>query len=276
MKRILIATDFSPASDRAVEYGLKLAMKLDLTATLIAAYEEIPVPIADTMSMTIIDAAGARDLVENGLRRQRDLFQQDSLQPVRTMSVKGPVVASILDAAAELNVDMIVAGMKGEGKSTRKFLGSTVTALARKTTVPLLVIPEEAKYREPANLLLGNDIRPDMNSHVLDPLRELVAVFDSKLYALRVVKKGAKELLEVIHSRTPLQGPENIWDVKYEYEMGDDIVDQLNQFAQQHDIAMVVMIPHPHALPKRWFIRSHTREMIFKATIPLLILPERV
>jgi hypothetical protein len=32
--------------------------------------------------------------------------------------------------------------------------------------------------------------------------------------------------------------------------------------------------PHPHSLPERWFIRSHTREMIFEASIPLLILPE--
>ncbi len=274
MKRILIATDFSPASDRAVEYGLKLARALDLTATLIAAYEEIPVPVADTMSMTIIDAADTRNLVEQGLRRQQDLFRQDSVQPVRTMAVKGPVVSSILDAAAELNADMIVAGMKGEGKSARKFLGSTVTSLARKTPVPLLVIPEEATFRPLSAILLGNDIRPDMDIHKLDPLKELVTAFDSKLYALRVIKKGAKELIEVIHNQMPLQDPEKTWDVKYEYEMGADVVDQLNEFAGNHDIEMVAMIPHPHALPKRWFIRSHTREMIFEARLPLLILPE--
>lgn len=274
MKRLLVATDFSPASDRAVEYGLKLALALEATVTLVAAYEEIPVPVTDTMSMTFINAAGVKGLVEQGLRRQREFFQQTRVQPVETLAIRGPVVAAILDAASELYADMIIAGMKGKGKSVRKLMGSTVTALARKTHVPLLVVPEEARYMPPVNILLGNDIRPDMNIHVLDPLRELVAIFEPKLYALRVVKKGAKEFIEVIHNRSPLQDLDKKWDMKYEYEMGDDVVSSLNEFARAHAIEMAVMIPHPHSFPERWFIRSHTREMIFEATIPLLILPD--
>jgi hypothetical protein len=149
-----------------------------------------------------------------------------------------------------------------------------VTALARKTPVPLIVVPEGARYMPPVNILLGNDIRPDMNIHVLDPLREFVAIFGSKLYALRVVQKGAKEFIEVIHNRSPFQDLDKTWNIKYEYEMGDDVVSNLNEFARDHAIEMAVMIPHPHSFPERWFIRRHTREMIFEAKIPLLILPD--
>ena len=275
MKRLLIATDFSPASDRAAEYGLKLAEALDAAATLIAAYEDIPVPITDTMSMTIVDAAGIKDAVEQGLRRQQGRYQQDRVQPIETLAVKGPVVASILNSAAELNADMIVVGMKGKGKAVRKLLGSTVTALGRKTRVPLLVVPEEARYSPPARILLGNDIRPDTNIHVLDPLSELVAIFGSTVYALRLIQKGAKEFIEVMNSPNPLQAYDKRWNVKYEYEMGGDVAGALNEFARTHDIEMAVMVPHPHTLPERWFIRSHTREMIFEARIPLLILPDQ-
>lgn len=274
MKRLLVATDFSPASDRAVEYGLKLALALEATVTLVAVYEEIPVPVTDTMSMAFIDGAGVKDLIEDGLRRQQELFQQTSVQPVGTLAVKGPVVASILDTASELYADMIIAGMKGEGKSVRKLLGSTVTELARKTPVPLLVVPEGARYMPPVNVLLGNDIRPDMNIHVLDPLRELVAIFGSKLYALRVIRKGAKEFIEIAHHHSPLQDLDKTWEIKYVYEMGEDVVNSLDEFARTHSIEMAVMIPHPHFLPERWFLRSHTREMLFDTRIPLLVLPE--
>lgn len=275
MKHFLIATDFSPASNRAVEYGLKLADALDASATLVAAYEEIPVPITDTASVTIIDAGDIKHLAEQGLRRQQDLFQMNRVQPIATIAVRGPVVASILDAATELNADMIVAGMKGEGKSVRKLFGSTVTALARKTPVPLLVVPEEARYRPLVNILLGNDIRPDVNIHSLDPLQEFVTIFNSRLYAVRVVQKGAKELIEVIHREKLLQDLDKTWKVKFEYEMGEDIVPVLNEFVRTHDIEMVVMVPHPRSLPERWFVRSHTRKMIFEASVPLLILPEQ-
>ena len=274
MKRILIATDLSAASDRAVEYGIRLAAALDATVTLTAAYEEVPIPVADTMSMTVVDAPGVRELVEQGLHRQQALFQQDRIQPIETMAVHGPVVRSILETAAELDADMIVVGMKGEGRRLRKLFGSTVTALARQAAVPLLVIPEDTCYVPPVNILLGNDIQPDTNIHVLDPMMELVATFASRLYALRIVQKGAKEFIEVIHPQNPLLGLNKMWEVKYEYRLGEHVVTALNEFIRKHNIQMAVMVPHAHSIPERWFLRSHTREMIFETAVPLLILPE--
>lgn len=274
MKRLLIATDFSPASDAAVEYGSRLAAALDAAITLVAAYEEMPVPVADTASITFIDAAAAKSIVEEGLIRQQTLFRQNHHQPIRTQAVKGPVVQSILSAAADANADLIITGMKTSGRQLRKIFGSTVTTLARKTHIPLLVIPEAATFAPPANILLGNDIRPDTNIHILDPLRELVALFSSKLYAVRVVQKGTKEMIEVIHHPDPLQSLDKTWNVKYEYPMGDDITGILNDFAQAHAVNMVVMLPHTHLAPERWFMRSQTRHMIFETELPLLILPE--
>lgn len=273
MKRLLISTDFSPASDRAVEYGFKLAAALDATVTLVAAYEEIPVPVTDTMSMVIIDAADVKHLVEERLALQQSIFQKDMAQPIQTLAIKGSVVSSILHTASELQADLIVSGMKGKGKSVRKLFGSTVTALAKKTPIPLLVVPENALYEPPAEILLGDDIRQNTNIHILDPLIELVAIFNSKLYALHVIQQGTREYLNILHNRTPLQDLDKTWDIKYEYEMGGNVVARLNEFARTHRIGMVVMTPHPHTLPERWFMKSHTREMIFEARVPLLVLP---
>lgn len=275
MKRILVATDFSAASDRAVEYGTKLAAALDAAVTILAAYQEIPVPITDSMSLAVIEAGDAKELVESGLLRQKELFMQGKTQAVTTSSVKGPVVASILEAAEEENADLIVVGMKSKGKGLRKLFGSTVTALARKTHTPLLVVPEEARYQAPAAILLGNDIQPETDLHVLDPLRELAAIFMSRLYALRVIQKGTREFIGILHNPNPLQDLDKTWDIKYEYEMGEDVVGNLNQFAGTHNIGMVVMMARSHSLPHRWFVGSHTHDMVFESRIPLLILPER-
>jgi nucleotide-binding universal stress UspA family protein len=275
MKRILIATDFSAAADRAVEYGSKLAAALDAAVTILAAYQEIPVPVTDTMSLAILNAGDARELVESGLHRQKELFGQGKTQAMNTLSVEGPVVASILDAAKDENADLIVVGMKSKGKAVRRIFGSTVSALARKTTTPLLVVPEEARYLAPAAILLGNDIRPDTDIHVLDPLKELVAIFSSRLYSLRVIQKGTREFLGILHNPNPLRSLEKTWNIKYEYEMGDDVSGNLNKFSESHNIAMVVMMARPHSLPRRWLMGSHTHEMIFETKMPLLILPER-
>lgn len=274
MKQILIATDFSPAAQQAVDYGLRLADALGAAATVVATYEEIPVPVADTWSMTFIDTSAARDAIEQGLGRVQDRYQHEKASSIRTLAVHGPAVRSILDTAAELNADLIVAGMKGKGKPARKLLGSTVTTLAKRTTIPLLVVPENAKYTPPATILFGSDIRPDTNIHVLDPLRQLVAAFRSRLYVLRVIQKGADEFIEVVHNQAPLRDLDPTWDVKYEYKIGDDVVEVLSEFTRTQGVEMIVMVPRPHTLPERWFMGSHTREMLFETSLPVLLLPE--
>jgi len=274
MKHLLIATDFSPASERAVDYGVHLAAALGAAITVVSAYEEIPVPVADTMSMTFIDTAAARDIVRQGLWRLQQRYQKDNVQ-LETLAIKGAIVPSILNAAAGLNADLIILGMKGKGRSIRKLLGSTATTLAQKTPIPLLVVPQAAGFRPPTNSLFSSDLRPDTNIHVLDPLRQLVHAYHSKLYVLRIIQKGAQEFFEVIHNQAPLRVLDSTWDVKYEYKIGEYVVDSINEFARTEDIQMLVMIPHPHSFPERWLMGSHTKEMLFESTIPLLLLPER-
>ena len=274
MKRLLIATDFSPAAQSAVDYGIQLAKDLNAAVTVVTAYEEIPVPVSDTMSMTFIDTAASRNIVEQGLTYLRRHIQQNNLPPVRTVAVKGLIVPAILNSAAEWNADLIITGMKGKGRSVRRLLGNTATTLARKTSIPLLVVPEDAAYTPLANILFANDIRPDTDIHALDPLRELVAAFRSQLYVLRILQNGTEEFVQLIHNQAPLQLLDSTWKVKYEYKIGDDVVSALNKFTRTHDIQLVVMVPHPHSLPERWFMGSYTREMIFEASIPLLLLPE--
>lgn len=275
MKRLLVATDFSPASDRAVEYGLKLAAALGAAVTIVAVYEELPIPVTEPLSISLLESSGAAEQVEAGLLRQKQLFEKSDFSQVQTLAVKGSVVNSILSTAEELQTDMILAGMKKRGKTTRRLFGSTITALAKKTTIPLLVVPEETHYTPPATILLGNDIRPDTDIHVLDPIKELVALYGSKLYALRVIQKGETELIGILHQPNPLRELDNFWDIKYEYQTGENIVDVLNEFARTHSIGMIVMVAHRHSIPERWFLRSYSREMIFAAAVPVLIIPEK-
>jgi nucleotide-binding universal stress UspA family protein len=90
---------------------------------------------------------------------------------------------------------------------------------------------------------------------------------------VRVLQNGANEFIEVIHNQAPLRDLDCTWNVKYEYKLGEYVVDVLNEFTRTHDISMIVMVPHPHSVPERWFMGSHTHEMIFESTIPLLLLP---
>ena len=116
MTTILIATDFSNASRNASLYGVKLAKALDAKIILFNAYE-VPQP-APGLAVSIS---------RYGIMMQEDkrlLDEAHFLDPkhemIEIMCDEGVAKDAIINIAKEKNVDFIIAGMKGSGKTLKK------------------------------------------------------------------------------------------------------------------------------------------------------------
>ncbi|MBS1660800.1 MAG: universal stress protein [Bacteroidetes bacterium] len=272
MKRILIATDFSPASDKALEYATRLAEALGAETTLASAFMDIPLPI--TAGVPVISSKTMRTFTEDQLLLQASSCKVKPSIPIHTIALEGPVSGSILALAKEIGADLIVAGVKKDGKTLRRLFGDTLTALARKTHIPLLIIPEENEHWPPNEILLGEDLEPGAPIHRLDPLLEIAGVFNSTLFSTKVIRKQSDEFIAVMNKPYGVKKLESTIDVLYEYPIDKDVVHALNHFTETHSIDMVVLLPHQHYAPERWFSKGHTWAMIFRTKIPLLVLPE--
>jgi nucleotide-binding universal stress UspA family protein len=272
MKTLLIATDFSAAARNATQYGIELAKAFNAKVILVNSYQ--PVPVIATDSLVTVMPMDMGESVREQLELEAYLFGSEKANPVDIVAKEGPVSDMILEAAKEMKADLILAGMKGMGKATRKFFGSTVTSLVKKTTIPVIVIPEGASYRNPGTIALANDISPQAGTHVLDVLRSLVEKFHSKLYIVRVVTRKSDEVIEVLNRPSNLNSMVANLDPLFEFPLDKNIDKALSGFVLTHHVDMLVMIPHKESLPERWFLRSNTKEMIFKTDIPLLVLPD--
>jgi nucleotide-binding universal stress UspA family protein len=167
--------------------------------------------------------------------------------------------------------------MKAKGKGMRHFFGSTAAALVGKTNIPLLIIPEAAKYSIPQIITLASDIKEETtkNIHLLYFLRQIAEKFESKIYVVRVGKGKFNELNELTKPISKLNCLLAKLDVKYEYVDDYNITQGLNEFIKDHNANLVVMIPHKHDFLERLFIKSETKEMLFHTLIPMLVLPEK-
>jgi len=272
MQTFLIATDFSAASRNATQYGIELAKAFNGRVVLVSAYQQVPVTLTD--SLVLATPADQGEVIRQQLELEADFFHSEEATPLEIIAREGPSSNVILEAAKELNADLILAGMKGSGKATRRFFGSTVTSVARKTTVPLMVIPETVTYSRPGTIALANDISFHAGTHLLDFLRMLVERFHSRLYIVRIVTKKSNEVVEVLNRPSNLTKMVSKLEPLYEYPLDKNITKALKHFISTHHVDLLAMVPHREFLPERWFLRSNTREMIFKTDIPLLILPE--
>ena len=189
---------------------------------------------------------------------------------------EGSAANTILKAATDAKADLIVTGMKKTGKGVRRIFGSVVTTLARKTNIPLLVVPEETKYAPVNTIALANenDLAPDADHHMLDSLREIAERFHSKVYLVRIAEDRFKEAFEVFNSPFKINRMLRTLDPVHESIVGKDVPVALDDFALRYHVDILAMLPHKHSLMERLFFKSTTREMVFETHLPLLILPD--
>ena len=271
MKTIFIATDFSSSSHNASKYGVELASVMGAKIILFHAYT---VPLSIPESYVIVNSEDVKKTAEEYLLEEVLSLRKSSFQPIEIIAVEGPATDSIITNAKKYDDCLIVSGMKGSGKNLKKVFGSTATGLARKTSMPLLIVPESATFKTIKRIALASDIDYETNIHTIDLLKEVGSVFDSKIYIVRVLKNNLNVVDELTYRSDRLLNKLKPLDTEYQFPRADDVTTALEEFSVEYNVDVLSIIPQHHSLLERIFIKSETRELIFHTNVPLLILPE--
>lgn len=139
-RHLLLATDLSSRSDRALDRAVQLAR--DWNARLVALTVVEPEPAEAPTSVLaratgLAGGAARRVLAERRLRA--DVAGEGDLPMVPRVE-QGPVTDTVLTVAVAEGSQMIVTGVARNEALSRVVLGSSVDALARRSPVPLLVV----------------------------------------------------------------------------------------------------------------------------------------
>jgi nucleotide-binding universal stress UspA family protein len=274
MKTILVATDFSNAAHNAVVYAAQLANAFNARLILFSAYEQARVPVSEIPVLTMEEMEVR---VQRQLEDEKQFLELPDKLNIETISRQGYAARCILEVVDEQQAEIVVAGMKNEDVFIRQVFGSTVTALAQKLSVPLLVVPEDAMFFNITSIALAyeGDIAPDSNPHLLDILREIGERFHSRLYLVRVAQNKFQATYEMLNRPFRLNRMVRTLDPQYKCIAGNDIAKFLHNYVSNYNISLLALLPHKHSSFEKWFIKSTTRTMIFESPVPLLIVPEK-
>ena len=144
VKKILLATDFSSASEKATAYAGALARRFSSTVeithvfdpSVVTSYEEaiVGLPVNER-----------RRIATEELERLRDDLSASGIN-VRTTFVEGyRLCANLLKIAKDHEVDLIVAGTESKSGVERLLLGSTAEQLIRNAECPVLTVGPHTK-----------------------------------------------------------------------------------------------------------------------------------
>ena len=124
IRRILVATDFSQASDAAVARAREIAVPLGASLCLLHVFED------DSFVTSAVATERLAKTVEAGLGH-------------RTALVTGPVASAIVEYADGHAFDLIVMGTHGRTGVAHLLLGSVAERVVRTATCPVLTVRQE-------------------------------------------------------------------------------------------------------------------------------------
>ena len=143
IKKILAPTDFSPASEKALKYALRFAHDFNSELTLLHVLEPAISPtvagLPASPAFSEEEMADARE----GLCALVNSARAAGVVGARSTIRTGVATHEIVEAAKELDVDLIVIATHGYTGWKHFAIGSTAARVARAAPCPVFVVREK-------------------------------------------------------------------------------------------------------------------------------------
>lgn len=268
MKKILVPTDFSDNANNALSFAIALANRFETDIILYHVYR-IGTSAAEKFKSTVDEIVREDKMkaLEQILEKFRPTLEKGSLQG---QIARGHIEDLIVDKAKKEKFDLIVMGSEGETGLGTLLFGSTSLEVTRRSSVPVVVIPQGAEPRPIKNIILAVDGAGISSPELLKPLAELARLRDASFQVFH--KKMDEEESAELHPSVA-QALEGL-DYTYHCEETetDDISDSIKDFVEKHDGDLLCLIHRRTGLFSRLFKEKVTRDSLIDNAIPLLVI----
>lgn len=139
---LLVAIDFSEATQKVIDFVKTISKSLDSKVWLIHVAEPDP----DFVGYEV-DTQTQRDVVANRyhdehktLQHYAEALRSDNID-CEALLIQGATAQSIVDKAEKLSAGMIVVGSHGKGALARVLVGSTSEGVLHHSSIPVVVVP---------------------------------------------------------------------------------------------------------------------------------------
>jgi nucleotide-binding universal stress UspA family protein len=187
MKRILVPTDFSPASQASFAFALSLAARAKAEVFVVHMIE-LPFLPETTFGVQPypLDRAAKQKAIEASTRAFEAMKEKfPSGVTVHFHPVDEYVVPGILVFVESKKIDLVVMSTHGASNLQEFFVGATAEKIARFSPVPVLAIPREVKPEAIRNIVFPSTLELNQD-HLLCELKSLQHLLDARLHVLLV------------------------------------------------------------------------------------------
>lgn len=270
MKNILVPIDFSVTAKNSANYAACLGKEIG--AEKLILYNAYSMPLATEMSWAVLQTEELQIASEEGLKNFKAELEVSCPGgiPIETISDFGFLAERIDTIAHEANADLIVMGITGGGKLEEVLMGSNTTHVVNHTTVPVLIVPADAQWKDIKVIGWACDYKEVLKTTPAISIGNFVTALDAKLVVMHNNPDPQAFDPELFHNNVLVA--EMFKKLKPEFDMVsyEHFLDATHNFVERHHIDMLLVIPKKASWFESLFKRSHTKMLAFHSHIPLL------
>jgi nucleotide-binding universal stress UspA family protein len=189
---MLVPTDFSEISQRALEYAKMVAKPGN--SELLLVHVDPPIDFITPPAAAWVDISGVQSLQEEQLEQSGAALRSEGFR-AQAISLTGRLYDELLSTVKQYKVDLIVLGTHGKKGFERLLFGSDAEALLRHATCPVLsvgpAVPNlQNKSWRIREIICATTLEP-RSGEVVAYAHKLAALYEAELVLFHV--KGSSE-----------------------------------------------------------------------------------
>jgi nucleotide-binding universal stress UspA family protein len=278
IQKILVPIDFSDHSMHGILYAITIAKEAKASLLLLHIIEPVednihqPFPLHDRY---IQEVTALR-------QRQLEATKQSTAQLMDELETKaeiiqGNVVDCLLDYAKQQKINLIVMATRGAKGLRKMFVGSVAANVIAKSTIPVITVPKHYEIIKPHSVLFATnhfEHEADLLNKVLDIPHIFKSVVNIVVYVKEKEKRSAyiQKLLNYLEF---LRAQYTSLTFHGECIDGAHFEEALESYVKNNHPNLIILIPYSKKKLDKFLKDSHTREMVLRAKLPILAIPNR-
>lgn len=272
--KIVLLTDFTPLSKVAIEYAIRLGatVKAEFTMLNIIRFDGVP---KANLRMKQIEKALVQVSEEEGAALISEIKSKiKGDYTIEFKAIRAYTVADMVKRYTEKNkTNMVVMGSRGASAMKKVRLGGTTVSVIDDSPVPVLAIPEFAKFKNLEKIVYAFDLKDTQKE--LDVILEFAKIYGSHVHMIYVVGAMDKKVEASKLSVEAMIKKSNYGKIDFKLILEEDIPTAIDAYIKETKAELLTTFTHKLSLEEKLFAKSVTRTLAYLGTIPLLAIKRK-
>lgn len=275
MKNILLLTDFSENAQNAIDYAMEFFKGGTYNFFLLNVHKVSKYTTGDLMTSTATTSVydsiikDPKVALENVIKNIDATFANENYS-FETICDYDSFVSAVNQTIKLKNIDLIVMGSNGATGTKEVIFGSNTINVIRNVDCPVLVIPQEYKYKALNSIVFATNADDKFTRKPLKLLMYIISKFNSELNILTLEKD------EGIHfsKEKKIKMDEFFKGINHSFYTIENVPKDIaiDSFVQIKQVDLTATIINKESFIKRLISGSITDEITYNSRVPLLIM----